>query len=259
MYALASALFLLLIVAACSADGLTPPDTLPDLPEGRTWKLAFNDEFDGTALDDSKWQIPEEHVRRDGWWSPKAIRLDGQGNLVISALKDGDRYLDGCVRTRGKFEHAFGYYVARVKLQQQPGHWSAFWLYNDCVGKLGDEGRDGTEIDIYEKPWLDDRVQHALHWDGYGPEHQSEGQVAQVPGVMDGYHTFSLWWKPDEYVFYVDGNETWRTNAGGVCQVPLYLKLSDEIGPWAGDIADAQLPDAFLVDYVRVYDVVEGQ
>jgi hypothetical protein len=51
----------------------------------------------------------------------------------------------------------------------------------------------------------------------------------------------------------------WRTSAGGVCQAPLYIKLSDEIGTWAGKIADAQLPDAFLVDYVRVYDVVEGR
>ncbi len=36
------------------------------------------------------------------------------------------------------------------------------------VGKVGDGGRDGTEIDIYEKPWLDDHVQQTLHWDGYG-------------------------------------------------------------------------------------------
>ena len=82
---------------------------------------------------------------------------------------------------------------------------------------------------------------------------------------MDGWHTFSVWWKPDEYVFYVDGNETWRTTAGGVCQVPLYIKLSDEVGDWSDDVAErkppgairrAKLPDEFLVDYVRVYDVV---
>ena len=56
---------------------------------------------------------------------------------------------------------------------------------------------------------------------------------------------------PNEYVFYVDGKETWRTEAGGVCQVPLYIKLSDEIGDWAGDIKKVKLPDEFLVDYVR--------
>ncbi len=65
--------------------------------------------------------------------------------------------------------------------------------------------------------------------------------------------------KADEYVFFVDGKETWRTAAGGVCQVPLYIKLSDEIGKWGGDITMAKLPDRFLVDYVRVYDLVEGK
>lgn len=76
---------------------------------------------------------------------------------------------------------------------------------------------------------------------------------------MNGFHTFSLWWKADEYVFYVDGKETWKTDAGGVCQVPLYIKLSDEIGKWGGDIAKAKLPDRFVVDYVRVYALVDAE
>jgi hypothetical protein len=60
-------------------------------------------------------------------------------------------------------------------------------------------------------------------------------------------------------VFYIDGKETWRTEAGGVCKVPLYIKLSDEVGDWAGDFKKVKLPDEFLVDYVRVYDLIEKQ
>lgn len=37
--------------------------------------------------------------------------------------------------------------------------------------------------------------------------------------------------------------------------MPLYIKVSDEVGDWAGDIKKVKLPDEFLVDYVRVYDV----
>lgn len=231
-------------------------DKLPEPPEGKAWKLVWQDEFNGTQLDESKWEVPENR-RRDGFWSRKAISLDGKGNLVISALKEGDKFLDGCVRTRGKFEHAFGYFVARTKFQKEEGHWTAFWMYAPSVGKIGNEGRDGTEIDIMEKPSLDDEMNHALHWDGYGKQHRSKAHKFKVPGIMDGYHDFALWWTPSEYVFYVDGKETWRTDAGGVCQVPLYLKLSDEIGKWAGDIKKAKLPDEFLVDYVRVYDLVD--
>jgi len=213
-------------------------DTLPPPPDGKTWKLFWNDEFDGDKLDETKWDIPPDAPRRDAWWMRKAISLDGGGNLVIRTFKDFDRYVDGCVRTLGRFEHSFGYYVARIKLQEQPGHWSAFWLMG---------------------PWLDERVQHALHWDGYGKEHRSSGKISEAPGVMKGFHTFSLFWSPEEYVFYVDGKETWRTSDGGVCQVPLYIKLSDEVGDWGGEIAEAELPDRFLVDYVRVYDLVDKE
>jgi beta-glucanase (GH16 family) len=219
--------------------------------------MVWHDEFEGNKLDETKWETPPDGKRRDGWWMRKAISLDGKGNLVLSTFKEGDRYIDGCVRTKGKFEHAFGYYVARVELQKQPGHWSAFWLFNDCVNKVGDEGRDGTEIDIYEKPWLDNRVQQTLHWDGYGKEHKTEGKVVESPNVMNGFHTFGLLWTPDGYVFYIDGKETWRTKAGGVCRAPLYIKLSDEVGDWGGKIAEAKLPDHFSVDYVRVYDLTE--
>ena len=239
----------------CVADDIE--DALPSLPDGKAWKLLWNDEFNGDKLDETKWNVPPDGPRRDAWWMRKAISLDGHGNLAISTLKEPDRYVDGCVRTLGRFEHTFGYYVARIQLQEQPGHWSAFWLMGRGVGKVGDAGRDGTEIDIMEKPWLDGRIQHALHWDGYGKEHKSSGKVSTVPGIMKGFHTFSLYWSSEEYVFYVDGKETWRTTDGGVCQAPLYIKLSDEVGKWGGDIAKAKLPDRFLVDYVRVYDVVD--
>ena len=37
----------------------------------------------------------------------------------------------------------------------------------------------------------------------------------------------------------------------------LSIKLSDEIGKWGGDIRQAKLPDEFLVDYARVYDLID--
>jgi len=251
----------LFLVAAgvASAQQPEPKDVLPAAPQGQTWKLVWHDEFEGTKLDETKWEIPPDGKRKGGYWMRKAVSLDGKGHLKIETLKEGDKYIDGCAHTRGKFEHAFGYYVARMQIQKQPGHWSAFWMMGPGVTKVGDQGRDGTEIDIVEKPWLDDRVQHTFHWDGYGKDHKSEGKVVKVPGVMEGFHTCALWWKPDEYIFYVDGKETWRSKAGGVCQVPQYMKLSDEVGNWAGDIAKAKLPDHFLVDYVRVYDLVPAK
>ncbi len=103
------------------------------------------------------------------------------------------------------------------------------------------------------------QVQQTLHWDGYGRHHKSEGKVATISGVMTGFHTFALWWKQDEYIFYIDGKETRSSKAGGVCQVPPHIKLSDEIGRWSGDIRTARLPEGFAVDYIRVCDVVDAE
>ncbi|MGE5609596.1 MAG: family 16 glycosylhydrolase [Bacillota bacterium] len=252
-----AAMAMFIAAVALFAPAADLKNELPAAPAGKMWKLVWQDEFEGSKLDESKWDVTGDYQRRDGYWMKKACVLDGKGNLAIRTFQEDGKYIDGCVRTRGKFEHAFGYYVARIQLQQQPGHWPAFWLMGEGVGSLSNEGRDGTEIDIMEKPWRDDRVSHALHWDGYGKEHKSQAHEANVPGMMQGFHTFALSWTPDEYVFYVDGKETWRTQAGGVCQVPLYIKLSDEIGKWGGDIAKAKLPDQFLVDYVRVYELVD--
>ena len=152
--------FLLLGVLVVNAGAAEPEDQVPSPPDGKALKLVWHDEFDGNRLDESKWEARPDGKRKGGWWSREAISLDGEGHLVIKTFMDGDKPTDGCVVTQGKFEHAFGYYVARVKFQKEPGHWSAFWMNGDGIRKVGDGGRDGTEIDIMEKPWLDDRVQH---------------------------------------------------------------------------------------------------
>ncbi len=139
--------FFLAVYHTSFAQQMDVRDVLPAAPADKTWKLVWHDEFEGTKLDETKWDIPE-YKRRDRYWSRKSISLDGKGHLVMSVLKEGDKFLDGCVRTKGKFEHCFGYYVARIQLQKQPGHWSAFWMMCDGVSRVGDEGRDGTEIEI---------------------------------------------------------------------------------------------------------------
>jgi len=250
-----------LLLLFCSvAHAEKPKDLLPPPPTGKTWVMIWHDEFAGDALDTNKWNnfyTKQSSVKRhEGWWNWNAVNVDGKGHLVIRTFKDGDKYIGGCITTAGHFEHAFGYYVARIQLQQQPGHWTAFWMTSHGASKVGSGGREGTEIDIMEKPRLSDLVHHTFHWDGYGSEHKMEEHQVNVPGVMKGFHTFALWWQPKEYVFYVDGKQTLR-RAGMVCQVPEYLLLSTAVGTWGGDITKAHLPDPFLVDYVRVYDLVD--
>ena len=178
---------------AATAEVPEPKDTLPAAPAGKTWKLVWHDEFDGTKLDETKWEIPPDGKRRDGWWMRKADLARRQGPPGRSARsRRATSYIDGCVRTKGKFEHAFGYYVARIQLQKQPGHWSAFWLMRRRR-RQGRRRRPRRHRDRHHGEALARRPgQHALHWDGYGKDHKSAGKVVKVPGVMEGFHTFGL-------------------------------------------------------------------
>ena len=98
------------------------------------------------TLDETKWNRLGDWKRRDGYWVKDDAYLDGKGSLVLRTRKDGERYTCGAVNTAGKFEHAFGYYVARCKLPTQPGHWPAFWLM--CAGRQhGRQRRPGRHRD----------------------------------------------------------------------------------------------------------------
>ena len=251
-------LLLLFTVSLLQAQTNRAGDTLPQPPAGKTWTKIWGDEFNGAELDGTKWETPPDGPRHDGWWMKKAVYLNGQGHLVIQTSKEDDKIINGCVRTKGKFAHAFGCYVARVRLPHEQGHWAAFWLF-EGVHVDGTKWWNGTEIDIFEKFWPNDEVQHTLFWDPTGTRELKQWhQTVTVPGIREGWHTFALWWTPDAYIYYVDGRETWRINPGRISDVPQYIKLSDETARWCKDISKAKLPDQFVIDYVRVYELSEA-
>lgn len=248
---------------------LTIPDHYkPDLVvDGHPLRLTFEDEFNGQELDSTKWVRADEMKRQDkeNYWSDSMTRLNGKGQLVLSARTDRDtgNILTGAVWTKGLFEQSYGYFEICTTLNTVPGYWTAFWLITDNVMSEENGGRDGTEIDVYESAYHDEGlVQHTLHWDGYTEKHRSEGSHA--PLVYDKeYHTFGVLWTPEEYVFYVDGNETWRTDAaaaGGTCEVPLYMIISAETGSWTYSQLDKNsLRDRIMIEYVRAYSLMEQQ
>ena len=160
------------------------------------------------SLDQSQW-IGRLLEKEDAY-------LDGHGNLVLRARQipnqngDGDPhdYSTGAIRTKGRFEQAFGKFEIRCKLQNQPGWWTAFWLMTEDQHKIDGSGRDGSEIDIMEAFGVSEGINHAMHWDGYGPEHKGDGKRTSHPGIKSGYHTFALGVVRNLYIFYVDGKES---------------------------------------------------
>jgi len=229
---------------------------LPDLPQGSSWELVWVDNFNGQNIDTTNWTIIGDEERRDGFWLKEDAYLEN-GKLVLRTKEENGVYSSGAIKSEDKFEHSFGYYEARMKFPEQEGHWPAFWLFDNKVNNVDGSGRDGTEVDIVEKPSTSEKIHQAVHWDGYEEDHKyANNEDYEIPGINTGYHIIGLDWREDSYTFYVDGKQTWETSAGGVSQIPQFIFFSEEIGEWEGDIENADLPDYFYVDYVKVYDIV---
>ena len=265
-------ILLTILLSGCSNPGDTN-----DKKEG--WALVWQDEFNGAGeVDLDKWDKPEYNRRNndngpDGWWLKENSYQDGNGNLVIKVNminnrnSDNDQYdyATGAIRSLGKFEQRFGKFEVRCKLPTQPGWWVAFWLYSTTVVNVDSSGKDGTEIDIMEGFGWTDKINQALHWDGYGDDHKSVSNPVTTAGIRNGYHTYGLEWNENEYIFYIDSVETWRTSAGGVSRIPEYVKITGEISTeswavsewWANNPQNIYYPDYFMVDWVRVWELNE--
>ena len=226
--------------------------------------LLFEDNFDGTVLDDNKWELCPEWERQGAFciWDNEMTALDGEGHLVLRAEWDAEnnRVKSGAVRTNGRFWGDYGYYEASIKFPVAPGTWGAFWMMCGDVSGEDFGAEDGVEIDIIESIGNDwGACNHALHWDGYGDAHKQISSGELYYDLYDGnFHTFGLERTPEAYIFYIDGKESWRVTPDQCAPCPEsgYMKLTVEAAEWAGAGSDASisaLPGEMLVDYVRVY------
>lgn len=222
----------------------------------KNYTLAWSDEFDGSQLDLTKWNYRADGtIRKLATVSNKTVKLDGEGNLQIMALKDPNgTYYVGQASTENSYHTKYGYFECRAKMNESIGPHVAFWLQSNTMGiETDNPAVNGTEIDIFEyhrkKPEL---LFHNLHWNGYGDAHKTIGTKIGNSFIRSGYHTFGLEWTENEYIFYVDGRETWRTTTA-VSKTAQYIILSTELTGFGGDPSLGTFPDRVLFDYVRVY------
>lgn len=230
-----------------------PMSPVSQTPEELGYEMVWADEFNGATLDPAKWEVRGVGPRALGFVSPEAVKVE-DGWLKLCALKQDGRILLGAVGTQGRFMTRYGYFECRAQLQQSPGIWGAFWIQSTEIAKGEDPALFGAEIDIMEcfKKLGPDIVSHNVHW-AYGPNQKStRGMQSHRPGVSEGFHKFALEWTPEKYVFFVDGYRYYEVTAG-LSHIEEYLILSMEIPSEPKDIEKTVFPDAFVVDYVRVY------
>ena len=223
------------------------------IPEKNGYHLVWEDNFDGTKLDTTKWSLRCLGPRRIGYNDASMVKI-ANGKLMLSYDIKGDSIIAGMIGTQHKFENSYGYYECRAKLQQGIGPWSAFWIQSPLIFNGSDPGKYGTEIDIFEyfKELGKNTLTHCLHW-AYGANMKSSEQmVSHLKGLSEGYHTFGLEWTKDKYSFFIDGLK-YHEQSIGISHINEYIILSMEIPDKLQALKNACAPDTFFVDYVRVY------
>ena len=230
-----------------------PMDQTRYTPEGLGYELIWEDHFEGNSLNPEKWAPRGVGPRAAGFVSTDAIKVNN-GVLELSAFIENDSIKVGAVGTNKLFMTTYGYFECRAQLQKSAGNWSAFWIQSPGIAKGEDPGKFGTEIDIFEffKKSGEDMVSHNLHW-AYGPNQQSIGaRLSHHEGVSEGFHTFALEWTPEKYAFLIDGLKYYEITEA-ISHTDEYMILSMELPATKEGMKDAELPDVYVIDYVKVY------
>lgn len=237
---------------------------------GTGWNLVFNDEFDGTTLDQTKWNYNytwgRTHNHR-AYMDEKQVTVS-DGKLKITAIDQrhpnapagtnqwADQfgymsfdYTSGAVNTNGKFNFRYGYIEGRFKMSGT-GTWPAFWTLNGT-------GEWPPEIDILEVPHA--RTNHHYYYH-YGPDWQNEASFGGQHNGVDksaGFHTYGVEWGPDYMNFYFDGQRISTNTGRSVCTQGnnMYLIINLAVGGWSGDPKPTDVfPSVYECDWVRVWE-----
>ncbi len=239
------------------------------------WDLVFEDEFDGTSLDKSKWNPTynwgHTHNHRAYCVEENVIVKDGKLMLKGEAKKHPDApatakfngsdvpvdYTSGAIDTRGKFEVKYGYIEGRFKAPWQAGTWPAFWTLQDGWP---------PEIDILEIPASRKQHHYYLHYTnpswysehGSAWDHEASfGGTSEGPDKSADFHNYGVEWNENNLIFYFDDKKIASYNRPTeIRQLDAqYIIINLAIGAWAGDNIEvtAETPAYFEAEWVRVW------
>ena len=236
--------------------------------------IIWQDEFDGTTLDQTKWnyQIGDGCDQNLCGWGNNELQSYQQDNVVVSdgtlkitARKErirGTQYTSGRINTKGKADFTYGRFEASIKLPKGDGLWPAFWMLstNEVYGGWPQSG----EIDIMEYvASTPDEVLGYIHYGDPYPNNQSQGNTYKLKNDVfyNSFHEFAVEWEPGEIRWYMDGIlfSTKKPEDISPANWPFdkdfHFLLNVAVGGnLGGDVVDSMLPATMEVDYVRVYD-----
>lgn len=257
-----------------SAPSTTAPGT--PMPQGVSgqWKVAMQDEFNGTSLNTNVW-TPHRGLEPWTYGHPYNASLDDyafdpsrvsvrDGNLRLSwdrtpiTVNNSSApytttypYTAGVAHTGKGFSFTHGFVEARIWIPETPGLWPAFWMLPSPVDKDWP-----PEIDIAE--WVPDDTPDGLykphfnyHWkDSAGRNQQANWKWYGEAGKSSAgsWHTYGLLWEKGRLQVFLDGKPGPSYSGSEVTDNPMYVVLSSGVRKGA-----TPANGTMLVDYLRVW------
>lgn len=273
------AVVLLVAVAGAVAYRATRGD------DGGGWPLVWSDEFEGSQLDATRWDVEDRSTFGDGNLElaclmdrPENVALE-DGVLALTARREspplacrktdarfpeGRDYSSGFVSTEDRASWRYARVEVRAALPTEPGTsaglWPALWMRPDDrgVGEIDIMEALGTGADRAEAGL----IHQTLHYDYTGAK-PKVGFVPELPAGFDPteFHTYAVQTQPGRIDWLVDGKVTFTVDAekapwvDEVLASPYFLRMNLAVGGrWPGDPqATTTLPASMRVDWVRVY------
>ncbi|QQE09935.1 glycoside hydrolase family 16 protein [Planctomycetota bacterium] len=228
------------------------------------WTLTQSDEFNGSAIDSSFWNVRDQgywHNNELQYYSPSQAYIDN-GHLQIKAENKtvpGYAHPYISARLESKPTQAYGKFEVRAKIPTTKGIWPAIWLVPTDTWTY--PWPTGGEIDIMEHrgstPW---KITSAYHHGNVPNQPTSFATEYTSPTTPwpDAFHTYTAEWSPHAIRYYVDGinHYTITNQQANIASAPMSLILNVAIGGDFDGNPDhtTQFPQYMTVDYVRFYE-----
>jgi beta-glucanase (GH16 family) len=267
--------------------GTTPPIA----PPSGTWACTFDDEFNGTSLDASKWQ-PQLTATSDyttGYGShlvcyvdnPQTISESG-GTLNLSIVHTPDTacpglqenlsrtsYEGGDVSSYQLFSQKYGFFEARAEMPATTvqGLQETLWLYPEDENLYG-PWPDSGEIDYAEFYSIDAADDFpVVRYPGYRNDpNSSSPNGCGLSGVSAAgqFNTYALSWTPTTLTVYFNGVPcisdvyapyvTSPDTAPEPFNQPFFLAFTAALGPSYDNLTSATpLPATTKIDWMRAW------
>lgn len=189
----------------------------------KTWKQVWNDEFNGTTLDTTKWN--NEGAKGAGGYGNQELQ-DYQinycevkdGSLIIKPQFKWNKatkkpvpgsYYSTKIWTKGQYSVQYGKIEFRAKMPKGQGTWAAAWMLgvNNVWPKCG-------EIDVLEttSEATKTKIPQSIHNARFNGMSSSSGNKYRTSTINDAttaYHTYGIIWNAETITFTIDGKETW--------------------------------------------------